>query len=140
MISLINGQTKLTMKFWELTSIFRGEKDLLEQALNQNKWQKYFDNYMNLDQIVKIQDRNTLDEEIPDDLAIEVCSKSQMKFWFYLQMSPPRLSSYKFADTYPVDELSTKETFIKFGGHNLEEAREKVIPKFGTSKLHIAYQ
>lgn len=113
------------MKFWELTSIFRSEKDLLGQALNQNKWQKYFDNYMNLDQIVKVQDRNTLDEEIPDDLAIEVCSKSLMKFWFYPQMRPPRLSSYKFADTYPVDELSTEEAFIKFGGHNLEEALEK---------------
>jgi hypothetical protein len=52
-------------------------------------------------------------------------SKSQMKFWFYPQMTPPRLSCYKFAGTYPVDELSAKDAFIKFGGHNLEEALEK---------------
>ena len=113
------------MKFWELTSIFRGEKDLLEQTLHQNKWQKYFHNYMNLDQIVKVQDRDTLDEEIPNDLAIEVCSKSQMKFWVYPEMRPPLLSSYKFADTYPVYEISIKDAFIKFGGHKLEEAIEK---------------
>lgn len=113
------------MKFWELTSIFLSEEALLRQVLNQNKWQKYFDNYMNLDQIVKVQNRNILDEEIPDDLAIEICSKSQIKFWFYPQMKPPRLSSYKFANTYPVDELSIQDAFIKFGGHKIEEAHEK---------------
>jgi hypothetical protein len=113
------------MKFWELTSIFRSEKDLLKQTLNQNKWQEYFDNYMQLDQIVRVQDRNILDEEIPDDLANEVCAKSQKKIWFYPQMRFPRLSSYKYADTNPVFELSALDAFIKFGGHNLEEALEK---------------
>ena len=113
------------MKFWELTSIFRSEKDLLEQTLNQNKWQKYFQSYLDLEQIIKVQDRNTLDEEIPDDLAVEVCSKSQIKFWFYAQMRPPCLSSYKFADIYPVDVLPIKDAFRKFGGHKVEEALEK---------------
>jgi len=119
------------MKFWELRSIFRSEIDLLGQTLNQKKWQKYFDNYMNLDQIIKVQNRDILDEEIPDDLAIEICSKSQIKFWFYPQMRPPHLSSYKFADTYPVDELSARDAFIKFGGHNLEEALEKSYTEIG---------
>ena len=75
--------------------------------------------------------RKILDEEIPDDLAIEMCSKSQIKFWFYPQMTPPRLSSYKFRDTFPVDELSTKEAFIKFGGQNIEEALEKSYTEIG---------
>ena len=113
------------MKFWELTSIFRSEKVLLKQTLNQNKWQKYFDNYMNLDHIVKVQNRNILDEEIPDDLANEVCAKSQIKFWVYPQMLPPCLSSYKFADTNPVNELSILDAFKNFGGHKVEEALEK---------------
>ncbi len=113
------------MKFWHLTSIFRSEKELLKQTLNQSRWQKYHNNYLTLDHIVQIQDRQILDEEIPDELAIEMCSKSQIKFWFYGQLTPPLLSSYKFADTSPVDELTTKEAYLKFGGYNLEEACEK---------------
>jgi hypothetical protein len=57
------------MKFWELTSIFRSEKALLLQTLNQTRWQKYFENFINLNNIVKIQDRQTLDEEIPNELV-----------------------------------------------------------------------
>jgi hypothetical protein len=113
------------MKFWHLTSMFRSEEDLLKQTLNQSRWQKYFDHYLNLTHIVKTQDRKILDEEIPDDLAVEMCSKSKIKFWFYPHMTPPLLSSYKFANSFPVDELSTKEAYKKFGGHHLEEAVEK---------------
>jgi hypothetical protein len=77
------------MKFWELVSMFRSEEDLLRQVLNQPEWQKYFDNYINLAHMVKIQDRNTLDEQMPGDLVMEICFKSRIKFWFYSQTNPP---------------------------------------------------
>lgn len=113
------------MKFWELISVFRQEKELLTQILNQKKWKEYLDNYLRVDQLITGQDRNILDGDIPDELVIEVCSKSRIKFWFYPEMEPPRLYSYKAGNNDLIEELTMKETFLRFGGHNLEQALEK---------------
>ena len=113
------------MRFWEFTSIFRSEKALLLQTINQTKWQKYFENFINLNNIVKIQDRQTLDEEIPNELAFEMCSISKLKFWLIKTKTTTLLYSYQCEDSEPIEILSVKDAFIKFGGHIIEEALDK---------------
>ncbi len=71
------SQTAQSMKFWELTSAFREESNVIVQVLKQDKWKNYFDNYKRLEEIIQKQQRNILDEELPFDLCYEVADKSK---------------------------------------------------------------
>lgn len=74
---------------------------------------------------VKIQDRQTLDEEIPNELAFEMCSISKLKFWLIKTKTTTLLYSCQCEDSEPIEILSVKDAFIKFGGHIIEEALDK---------------
>lgn len=113
------------MKFWELTSAFRSETDLLEQTLKQVKWKKYYDNFLHLNNIILRQDREILDEKIPIELALEICSKSSLKFWLYKSKEPKLLSTFKFDNAEQADLLTASEVLVRFGGKTMEEALEK---------------
>jgi hypothetical protein len=112
------------MKFWELTSVVRDERQILEAGLSKPEWNQYYDWYLNLDHLCRVQDREKLDAIIPVQLARDVLSSS--KRLFYLNASQLRASRFTKDDL----ELSALETFEKFGGKAMEEARE-----FGSFKI-----
>lgn len=121
------------MKFWELTSAFRSEADNLNLVLSRPQWAKYKASYSNLANIVRRQDRAILDEEIPFQLAKEVCELSKQKFYLYYKDTPHCLASYQYGDKESFEEVSPLEILLRFGGSYIEETIERtmadVIPK-----------
>lgn len=118
------------MKFWELISAFRSEKDNLKSILSNARWRKYEIYFNDMDSIVAKQDRLILDEEIPFQLAKEVCGLSKLKFYLYYKDNPHILSSYKQDTENVYEELSALDILVRFGGSYIEDALE-----FGTSKV-----
>jgi len=120
------------MKFWELTSAFREEPNILLQVLNQDKWAKYYNNYKRLVEIVKNKERDILDEELPFDLAYEVADKSVREYWLAFDKQPQTLYKYK-PDIDNLERLLPSEILVRFGGDKIEDAHERsstnVYPK-----------
>lgn len=113
------------MKFWELISAFRSEKDNLKTVLEQPKWEKYNSHFGNLETLIKKQDRTILDEEIPFELAYEVCQLSKIQFWLYYKRQPHLLTNWKQGIEEPFEVVSALDILTRFGGSFIEETLEK---------------
>jgi len=111
------------MKFWELTSAFREEPDILAKVLGQDKWRKYIEYYERLDEIIRDQQREILDGELPFELCYEVAEKSKKEFWLAYEKQPQVLYSYK-ASIESLERLLASEVLVRFGGNKIEEALE----------------
>src|SRR5690348_2909022 len=109
------------MKFWELTSAFREEPNIIVQVLKQDKWKKYFDQYKRLEEIVQTQQRDILDEELPFDLCYEVADKSNREYWLAFEAIPQVLYNYR-PDIEDLERLLPSEILVRFGGDKIEEA------------------
>jgi hypothetical protein len=81
------------MKFWQVTSIFRDEKDILVNVFSQHKEFKYLEYLNDLSDIVKKQKREILDAEIDEGVLMEVCALS--KKIIYLTTTEHELYLYK---------------------------------------------
>jgi len=112
------------MKFWELDSAFREEPKILRQVLKQRKWRNYYKHYKNLDKIVKNQQRDILDEELPFDLCYEVAEKSKREYWLAFEQQPQVLYSYR-PNIENLESLLPSEILVRFGGDKIEDARER---------------
>ncbi len=117
--------TTSNMKFWELTSAFRSETENIKTVLEKPIWTKYKTYFDNLDLLVKQQDRNILDEEIPFELAYEVCQLSKIKFWLYYKRQSNQLTNFKQGTEEPFEEVSALDILTRFGGSYIEETLEK---------------
>jgi hypothetical protein len=115
------------MKFWELISAFRSETDNLITVLEKPIWKKYKFYFDNFDSLVKKQDRKVLDEEIPFDLAYEVCQLSNIKFWLYYKRQPHLLTSWKQGTDELFEEVSALDILTRFGGSFIEETLERSV-------------
>jgi len=115
------------MKFWELTSAFRSETENLELVLEDPKWIIYKAHYDNLKSSVQQQDRAILESEIPFDLAYEVSTKSNLKFWLYYKKTPHFLTSWKQGTDEPFEEISASDILVRFGGSVIEETLERSV-------------
>lgn len=112
------------MKFWELTSAFREEANILQQVLMQDKWAKYYDQYKRLEEIVHNQERDILDEELPFDLCYEVADKSKQEYWLAFNKQPQVLYNYR-PGIEDLERLLPSEILTRFGGHKIEDAHER---------------
>lgn len=129
------------MKFWELISAFRSETNNVKTVLENPIWKKYKAYFDNLDLVVKNQDRKILDEEIPFELAYEVCQLSKVKFWLYYKQQPHLLTRWKQGTNEPFEEISAVDILVRFGGSFIEETLEKsvseVIPRQLDNKIEV---
>jgi hypothetical protein len=107
------------MKFWEITSVMWGERQVLEACLVKPEWDNYYDWYLDYDRLVSEQDRAKLDAIVPDKLVREILSKSKQFFF----QGKGWLRSNRFAKED--EEVSALAAFEKFGGKALDEALEK---------------
>jgi hypothetical protein len=116
------------MRFWELTSAFREEENILKIVLLQSKWKSFLDNYENLEAIVRRQNREILGQEIPHQLLFEVCSKSHKKFWYYPNREPKLLSTFPWqlkSSNELFEILNALDVLNRFGGSIIEEVHER---------------
>lgn len=118
------------MKFWELISAFGSETDNLKSVLSNDRWRKYEIYFNDMSSIVAKHDRLILDEEIPFQLAKEVCELSKLKFYLYYKENPHTLSSYKQETDKGYEELSPLDILLRFGGSYIVDALE-----YGTSNF-----
>jgi len=115
----------ITMKFWELTSAFREEPNILHQVLTQDQWVNYYKHYKRLDEIVQNQERDILDEELPFDPCYEVAIKSKQEFWLSFNEQPQVLYSYR-PSIDNLERLLPNEILVRFGGDKIEDAHDVV--------------
>lgn len=107
------------MKFWELVSVCRwGEYHLMERLGGRQEWSAYLNWHRDFDQIVREQDREKLDFELPDEVCIHVLSGSKRR-WY---VSGGVLRDWEIGATER--ELTSVEAFKEYGGHALEDALE----------------
>ena len=123
------------MKFWELTSAFRSEINNLQTVLAKDQWTRFKSYYDNLNKIVQRQERQILDEEIPFQLAKEVCELSKLKFYLYYKDTPHRLASYQQGSDTPFEEISSLDILLRFGGSFIEETMERTMSDVMPRKL-----
>lgn len=105
------------MKFWEMESFFRGEKELLERVLRKPQWSDYLGRHRAFTYHVQNQHREILDESIPDELARELMQECKSRF--VVGNDHLRLA------TSESDTLSALETYNRFGGTAMEDVLEK---------------
>lgn len=120
------------MKFWELISAFRSERDILEFILGKPQWKEFGDHFKNFTSLVKEQNRTILDQQVPYELIKEVCQMSKLKFYLY----DTNLRSTKLFGDDNFEELSSLEVFLRYGGECIEEVFEygsMVVGKIGLS-------
>lgn len=115
------------MKFWELTSAFRTETENLKKVFDKDCWKKYKIQYENLETIVANQDRKILDEEVPFQLAKEVCELSKLEFYLYYKDIPHRLTTWKQGINDEYEVLNASDILFRFGGDFIEETLERSI-------------
>jgi hypothetical protein len=123
------------MKFWELTSAFRTETDNLKSVLSKDNWVKFKSQYDNLSQIIQRQERLILDENIPFQLAKEVCELSKLKFYLYYKNIPYSLTNWKQGTDEPFEVVSALDILLRFGGTYIEETLERSISKVSPRQL-----
>lgn len=113
------------MKFWELTSVFRDQPEVLKRVLQIRQETQLLEWIDNINNIVSLQDRSILDKTIDDSLCVAVLAEHNGMLY----------QSSKYLRTYPVDneiQLSFVEVFKKYGGSLIEETLEKgiaILPK-----------
>ena len=81
------------MKFWELISAFRSEKENLNSILDKPEWKEFKSQFQNFNENVNQRNREILDKEFPFELAKEVCEKSKLKFYLYYERKPQMITS-----------------------------------------------
>lgn len=120
------------MKFWQVLSAFRKEPGILQEVLSHDKWEKYFQHYNRIDEIISGQERDILDEELPFELCYEVAEKSIQEYWLSFDTYPNVLYSYR-PGIKNVERVFPAEILSRFGGDKIEEAHESsetdVIPR-----------
>lgn len=121
------------MKFWELISVFRSEKKLLDSVLKKPEWKEFREDFLGINEIINSQNRKTLDKKVPFQLAKEVCEKSKLKFYLYYESNPQMLTTWQKGTDEKFEIVSPLDILLRFGGEFIEETLEKsiseVIPK-----------
>jgi len=122
------------MKLWELISIFRTERDRIKDVLIEQGRTEFLRSFETIDEQIKNQNRHLLDQEVTIDLVKEICNRSNIKFWLYVDNNELILSSYKRNSDEAFDLLRPLDIIERYNnGSLMEEALE-----FGTTKIGLA--
>lgn len=110
------------MKFWELTSTFRTEPQILNTVLSAPQWLPFQSAYAQFSTPIATP---MWDAEVPDALARAVAGQSQLRFRHYPEMKLLRLLEPDFFPEQVSQELNALEVCDRFGGSCMEEVLEK---------------
>ena len=116
------------MKFWQLTSIFRSEKEMLTKEFKTPKGEPYGLFYADIAGIVARREVKILNSIVDDDFVRQVCKNSNKKL--YYSSSLGLLFSY---DNDFVDKIIPIAKAIELFEHDaIEETFEKSQAKVGS--------
>jgi hypothetical protein len=118
------------MKFWELVSVTREEPELMDRLLDNPDWHGYHSWYTNYGQLVRRQDRQKLDSELPDDISRHILTASRAKYY----LSDGFIRTRPHGSSNAV--MSAAEIYERYGGSLLEDVQEAglvAIPQPPTS-------
>jgi hypothetical protein len=108
------------MKFWELYSIFRDDRETLRRLLAEEAVDPYLKWFDSLTDIVNAQDRQVLDAVIPERLAARAMQACKLRFFVRdgtLHFCPP--------GSVHEGQLSAFDVYHNYGGSVIEEVLEK---------------
>lgn len=120
----------MAMKFWQLASITREERDLIIRIAESSfLWKKYENLYKKISDLIRTQNREILDSIIDDDFVVMVLEKFRRN----LYLSPNNcLQSYK---SDPSDkEFSILDSYKRYGGDVVEDVLEYGTVHVGCEK------
>lgn len=106
------------MKLWQLISVCREDLELIENILQKPDWADYHELYANLDYLTEEQEREKLDQVLPDELVIDVLKQSKKILYIsggYLRVRPFGSKN---------QEITWLDVFCQYGGNYLEDALE----------------
>ena len=113
------------MRFWQLLSIFRDEEGVLKQELNVPRWRKYYQYILNIDSLVRSQNRDVLDLEVDHELLKNVFTKSKKNVFY--SAKDQKIYSYSNIDANL--RISVVDAIDLFEHDSIEEAFEKTESK-----------
>src|SRR4051794_22211748 len=114
------------MKFWELTSAFRGWPEMVRQVLALPRWRDpYLRQYEHLNRLIDQQDRGVLDAPIPLELSREVAARCPTRFVFDPASRYVRQRLTESPLPAGLVQMSAVEVHDQFGGSLIEEVFEK---------------
>ncbi len=114
------------MKLWEAVSAFRNATDALDAVFGSDKWRPvYFEAYSHFDELVRKQDRTTLDALLPLELTREIAARYHtVNFRFYPKDRALRVANPQCVTADEFLELTALEVHDRFGGSVIEEVFE----------------
>ncbi len=107
------------MKFWQLVSGFREEREMLDAVFADGDWGKFNHWYTEFDSLVDQQSRTVLDTVIPGSLARTVASRSTQTFSLTSDGTLRLARSDSDGET-----LAAIDVLERFGGAVIEDVRE----------------
>ena len=111
------------MKFWQLTSLLRERASpIADAARGRSEWRKFGDWLAQEDELIRLQDREKLDTELPDDYVRAVLAYVDMTFYLATDgwLRRHRVHSGD-------EKLTALEAFNRCGGELLEDVIEKGV-------------
>lgn len=114
------------MRFWELTSVFRGREAVLSEVLADPRWSEYATWFRNLARIVRDQDRVILDAPVPQALADAALRRLPLRF----SLDGGTLRLIRDDGREHAEVLTALEVAQRYDGSTVEEVLE-----FGSAKV-----
>ena len=114
------------MKFWELVSAFRSERNILDAVFAEQPENEFSTHYANFDALVASQNRDVLDAALPDDLVSPVATRSTQTFSL---SADGLLRSAQYASDGQI--ISAIDVVNRFGGSVIEEVLERGSSRVG---------
>jgi hypothetical protein len=111
------------MRLWELTSVCRDERHLLERLGDRPEWTELLRWALDSDRLVAVEDREKLDRELPDEACRHVLRESQHRY--YLSEGYVRIRPWGSVEAV----LSAVDVLDRYGGHVLEDVHEYGLVK-----------
>lgn len=109
------------MKFWQLISIVRTDKDLIFRVASTHAgWKKYASQTKNFSKLVATQDRAVLDSIIEKEFVIAVLKSIDKKLYL---TSDGWLRSYQ--EDSADQAISILDSFLQYGGDKVEGVLER---------------
>jgi len=109
---------EVSVKFWELTSVCRTEPHLLQRLADNPEWSTFLEWSRDINELLRRQDREKLDAEVPDEAVLHVLEASRAKY--HVSKGHVRVGRLGPDDRV----LSSVEVVRLYGGSFLEEVNE----------------
>lgn len=114
------------MKFWETLSAFREFPSALAEVFGSDRWSAtYGDSFLRYAELVRTQDRATLDSHLPVELTRQIAQRCDgLQFCFSTDTGSLRRTTLALPAEAGMITLTALDVHDRFGGSVIEEVLE----------------